>query len=154
MTTHPIMIFEPLGARELLTPVRLGADETLDVRVPDNDPTRFLTFDQLAGRWVCRATGSGITLNALALESEETHSLQDGDVLRLGDSVIRVALSGKELALQVEHLEGNLTLAPVITATGLQFDEQAEEIITASVRAKADSAQDVENTTRINQRFI
>jgi formylglycine-generating enzyme required for sulfatase activity len=154
VTTHPIMIFEPLGARELLTPVRLGADETLDVRVPDNDPTRFLTFDQLAGRWVCRATGSGITLNALALESEETHSLQDGDVLRLGDSVIRVALSGKELALQVEHLEGNLTLAPVITATGLQFDEQAEEIITASVRAKADSAQDIENTTRINQRFI
>lgn len=154
MTAHRIVIFEPLGARELLAPVRLGADETLDVRIPDNDPSRFLTFDQSAGRWVCRATGSGITLNGLLLESDESHSLQDGDVLRLGDSVIRVAMPGDELSLQVEHLEGNLTLAPVVTGTSLQFDEQAEEIITASPRRRATPAETAENVSRINQRFL
>lgn len=154
MTAARILIFEPLGARELLAPVRLGADETLELRIPDSDPTRWLTIDQVDGRWICRVTGTGMTLNGLLLESDDTCSLQDGDVLRLGEGVVRVTIAAGELTLQVQHLEGNQTVAPVLVGPSLQFDEQAEEIIRASSRAKAGAAESATTSSRINQRFI
>lgn len=154
MTASRVLIFEPLGARELSAPVCIGGSETADIRVPDPELDRSLTIDRAAEGWVCRAAAIGVALNGVLLEPNWSYSLQVDDVLRFGEAVIRVGLQQDDLVLHIEHLEGNQTLPPSNKVTSLQFEEQAEELITAVSRSAESSAEISGSGSLIHRKFI
>lgn len=154
MTASRVLIFEPLGARELLAPIRLGAAEAADVRLPDSEPDRLLTIEYASEGWLCHAAGQGITLNGIVLEPNWAHQVQRGDVLRIGEAVVRVTQQDADLVLRIEHLEGNETIPPSTKTATVQFDEQAEELITATRKGSVTVDETSDDHSRINQKWI
>lgn len=115
--TQQVRIIEPLGSRAATLPLDLGG-EGAALSVPGVEGTA-LTIDGTAGQWVARPAASArITLNGIALGTAQP--LADGDVITLGDA--QVTMHPHRGELQVAHLAGNATVAP-LRETVLPGDE-------------------------------
>jgi len=115
-----LLIREPLGERRAATPVRFGGAGA-DVVIPgENDIS--LRLDQAGGQfWIRPADGGRVVVNGVA--HTEPLVLVDGDVLQLGET--QVVYSAATPALDVRHLAGNATVAP------LQQEVLPGELVTA-----------------------
>lgn len=123
-----VALREPLGERTLAAPLRIGAAGSAVV-VPAASPDEAIeiTFD--GDHWVAR-------------QDRTRRELRAGDVLALGAARIVVtavpaAGSGAPLALEVRHLAGNDTIAPLAVARDVEGGEAAadEDIIAAALEA-------------------
>lgn len=102
-----VLLREPLGTRRAATPLRLGGVGA-DIAVPDAGE-ESLWLDWVDGQWWLRLPpGATAMLNGGV--QRESLALADGDVLQLGTA--QVVLSA-EPALDVVHLQGNATVAPL-----------------------------------------
>lgn len=128
-----LLIREPLGERHAPLPLRLGGAGA-DVVIP-GAPGSPLRINHAGGQfWVRPADGERMTINGVP--HVQPLALVDGDVLQIGEAhvVFRAAVP----ALQVLHLAGNATVAP------LQQDVLPGELVTAGaaeIRAPENVAQ-------------
>src|SRR6478609_33628 len=102
-----LQIREPLGARQVATPLRLGGADA-DVIVPgEAAPVRI---DHSGGQYWARPAGDAPVVVNGAVHAEPL-ALVDGDVLQLGDA--QVLFTAAPPTLDVLHLAGNATVAPL-----------------------------------------
>lgn len=97
-----IVLREPLGARTLPAPAVVGA-ATADIVVPGSRPDEQLQFEFDGDHWVVIQAGT-------------RRELQPGDQLAVGDARLRIEAATRtpaELQLDVRHLLGNATVAPL-----------------------------------------
>src|SRR5689334_1140532 len=102
-----LRVREPLGTRDIATPLRIGG-AIADVQLPGAGDAVWI--DQDAGQWWLRpAAGASVVVNGVV--HREPAMLHDGDVLQLGAA--HIVFSGDGPALHVLHLAGNATVAPL-----------------------------------------
>jgi len=139
-----LLIREPLGARPVVTPLRLGGADA-DVIVP-GAPAGGLRIDKSGGKfWIRPAEGARATVNGVA--HAEPLVLVDGDVLQLGDA--QLVFSAAPPALDVLHLAGNATVAP------LQQQALPGEAVTAGaaeIRVASSTSDALEEAARTDGR--
>ena len=103
-----LQIREPLGERRVVTPLRLGGADA-DVIVPGASAAE-VRIDHSGGQyWIRPIDGARVVVNGV--KHAEPLALVDGDVLQLGDA--QVLFSAAPPALDVLHLAGNATVAPL-----------------------------------------
>jgi len=126
METERISVTEPLGQRELAAPLSIGAAGS-DIVVPGTDATPALVLDVDEGLWrVTPAQDAGARLNGERLR--EARDLRAGDVITLADAQVIVRATAP-CAIEVLHLAGNDTVAPLVVAEerdGALDDEDIE----------------------------
>ena len=154
VTRDQIFIFEPMGDRALSAPIRVGSATDCDVRIPDDETDRELIIDRDSEGWFILITADGANLNGVPLQRDWRYQLQTEDVLRIGDAVLRVRLLETDLELLIDHPEGNATLAPSAPVSLLQYDEQAEERISAAPREFSKSIPSDDTGYRVNRKFV
>jgi formylglycine-generating enzyme required for sulfatase activity len=129
---------EPFGERTVPAPASIGAAAPASIRVPglQDGETAVLRIDRRGTAWLAapeRAAGSA-QLNGERLAGER--ELRAGDVLAVGDARVFVAIDADgTLRLDVRHLTGNATLAPLRRADS-HFESQDSadaEIVAALV---------------------
>lgn len=107
-----LLIREPLGERRAATPLSIGSADA-DIVVPGAAGT--LRIDHTGGQFWVRPADDSPTRNAAmvingAMQAGAT-VLTDGDVLQFADA--QIAFSAAAPSLQVLHLAGNATVAPL-----------------------------------------
>lgn len=125
---------EPAGERQIFLPCRIGSTPGDDVLVPglaaaaEGMTAGGVLLHQHDGEFgVTPAAGTVAMLNGAALATGVFAPLQDGDVVALGTA--RLRLQGSTL-LEIRHLIGNDTLAPINVDTAREFTEsEADERI-------------------------
>lgn len=136
---------EPAGERELRLPARVGSDPADDVRVPGAAPDEALQLEWRDGAvWASAARGQSLRLNGEPLGAVP-RELRRGDVVAIGTARLRLgsgagaADGGGPLALDLRHLVGNDTLAPLGAARVRAADDDADDadIVAASIESPA-----------------
>lgn len=116
-----IRIQEPAGERTMDPPLTVGGLGA-DVVVPGIDDGAALRVDRREGVWIAQSEGSAsIRFDGRPLR--ESRDLRRGDVVAVGDAqVIVLDASRTLLRLDVCHLVGNDTIAPVAVVSSLAND--------------------------------
>ncbi|MBM4237941.1 MAG: hypothetical protein FJ154_00245, partial [Gammaproteobacteria bacterium] len=121
--TPMLTLREPAGTRELSLPCRIGGAAGDDIIVPGTTGSESLLLHWLDSELgVTAAPGTTALANGMPLVVSVFTPLQDGDVIAFGSA--RLLLQGKT-ALELRHLVGNDTLAPVTVDTAREFTESA-----------------------------
>jgi len=144
VATPRLTLREPAGSRELSLPCRIGGVAGDEIIVPGTTGRESLLLHVLDGELgVTVAPDTTVLLNGVPLVSSVFAPLQNGDVVALGSA--RLLLHDQAL-LEVRHLVGNDTLAPITVDTAREFTESVgdERIFLADLAADtaAETAQD------------
>jgi len=122
-----VLLHEPAGARTLESRVTVGGPGA-QVIVPGAQPGAALSIERHEGAWSVAVSGaSPVRLDGRVLTG--TRDLRRGDVLGLGEAQLTVSLlSRTALQLDVHHLAGNATVAPVgpVLTPAIESDEELE----------------------------
>jgi formylglycine-generating enzyme required for sulfatase activity len=124
-----IRIQEPAGERTLDPPMSIGGVGA-DVVVPGIEDGPALRIDRREGVWVAQ-TESAQAVRFDGRPMRESRDLRRGDVMAVGDAqVIVLDASRTLLRLDVIHLVGNDTIAPVgiVSALAADGDETGDDI--------------------------
>ena len=135
-----VRIREPAGERTLGPELSIGG-EGADVVVPGTKGGAALYIRRRQAVWIAEAAaGAPVRFDGRPLAG--ARDLRRGDVLAVGDAHVVVAdLTRTLLRLEVCHLVGNATIAPMgaLTAPALEREDEDVEITAARVSA-ADAA--------------
>src|SRR5438105_285682 len=106
-----VRVREPAGERVLGETLSIGGTGS-DVVVPGVEAGAALSVRRLKGLWLVQpAPGAVVRFNGRPLPGER--DLRRDDVLSIGDAQVRVGDASRTLLrLVVEHLAGNVTIAP------------------------------------------
>lgn len=136
-----IAISEPLGARRAQAPLSIGG-EGADLVLPGVEAGAQWQIASEEGLWrVVPLTDAGSArVNGQRLR--EAHDLRPGDVISAGAAQLVVRAlpeDGAPLALEVAHLAGNDTIAPIAqeVATDHAYEDEDVEIVPGVVRGDA-----------------
>ena len=121
-----IEVREPAGLRQLTLPLRVGGIGA-QIVVPGADGTALQIDRQSFGFVATRGDGEAIYLNGERLVAPR--ELRDGDALRVGAAHLNVGLQGSQLRLDVLHLEGNDTVAPINASLGRDTESESEDAV-------------------------
>jgi formylglycine-generating enzyme required for sulfatase activity len=127
-----IALREPLGSRALPAPAAVGGADA-DIVVPGTGAEERLTLQFDGDHWIATQAGT-------------KRELQQGDQLAVGDARLRIDAATRtpaELQLDVRHLLGNATVAPLAAAREADTTEAGEDldIVAAALEAgERDSA--------------
>lgn len=118
---------EPAGSRQLPLPVSFGAEGSRVV-VPGDIATDALLLDLEGGAWRVRvAEGTACRLNGRRIQG--SRELRPYDVLTLGDAQIVVRDDAQDaLGVDVLHLVGNATIAPLAADEHALQDDEDEDV--------------------------
>jgi formylglycine-generating enzyme required for sulfatase activity len=121
-----IVLREPLGARTLPAPAVVG-DAVADIVVPGAEPAERLTLEFDGDHWIAAQAGT-------------RRELRTGDQLAVGAARLRIdaaTRSPPELQLDVRHLLGNATVAPLSTQREAEATEAGGDldIVAAALEA-------------------
>src|SRR5438552_1795592 len=124
-----VRVREPAGERVLGETLSIGGTGS-DVVVPGVEAGATLSVRRLRGVWLVQAApGAAVRFNGRLLSTER--DLRRDDVLSVGDAQVRVSDASRTLVrLSVEHLAGNVTIAPAgalaAVSPGAGGDEELE----------------------------
>src|SRR5436305_901454 len=106
-----VRVREPAGERVLGETLTIGGAGS-DVVVPGVPAGAALSIRRNSGVWLVEpASGASVRFNGRPLDAER--DLRREDVLSVGDAQVRVSDASRTLLkLSVEHLAGNVTIAP------------------------------------------
>ncbi|MEO6186111.1 MAG: SUMF1/EgtB/PvdO family nonheme iron enzyme [Steroidobacteraceae bacterium] len=131
------VIREPLGQREVQLPVTVGGAGA-DLQLPGDIalPVRIVAVGQ---QWMLHIAGDAM----LQVNGTLQHAplpVADGDVIRLGDALL--TLHPANARIDVDHLAGNATVAPVHSHVlpGEEVVAGVREIVAAGMAAGANAA--------------
>jgi len=107
LSPNDLLIREPLGTRHVTAPLRMGGAGA-DIVLPAAGD--LVWIDHEAGQWWLRpAPGGAVLVNGVT--HREPLVLHDADVMQVGAAQIVFSAAGP--ALDVLHLSGNATVAPL-----------------------------------------
>ncbi len=134
-----IRLREPAGERRLDSPLLVGGADGDLVRVPGAGDHEALRFEWRGDGWVvmpARGDAASLAVNGEALAAGAPHELRVGDVFAVGEArVVATRLEPAALELDVRHLVGNDTMAP-IGAARLRADAEKDadaEVVAATL---------------------
>src|ERR1700720_903751 len=121
-----VRVREPAGERVLGETLSIGGTGS-DVVVPGVDPGAALSIRRQSGLWLVQPTpGAVVRFNGRPLSGER--DLRRDDVLSVGDAQVRVSDASRTLLrLSVEHLAGNVTIAPAAALAALSPEEGGDQ---------------------------
>jgi formylglycine-generating enzyme required for sulfatase activity len=121
-----VRVREPAGERVLGETLSIGGAGS-DVVVPGVDPGAALSVRRRPGLWLVRpAPGAVVRFNGRPLSAER--DLRRDDVLSVGDAQVRVTDASRTLLrLSVEHLAGNVTIAPAAALAAVSPEEGGDQ---------------------------
>jgi formylglycine-generating enzyme required for sulfatase activity len=122
-----IRVKEPAGERSLGVRLTIGG-EGADIVVPGTAPGPALTIERREADWWAEPeAGAGVLFDGRPLA--HTRELHKEDVLSVGDAQIIVLDDSRtRLRLDVQHLVGNATIAPVVVVAAVDFDASDEDV--------------------------
>ncbi|HEY8508432.1 MAG TPA: PEGA domain-containing protein, partial [Steroidobacteraceae bacterium] len=122
-----IRVREPAGERTFGSAITIGG-EGADIVVPGPPAGPALRLEWRDRQWFAQPEqGSMIRLNGRVLGA--ARDLQRGDVLTVGEAqIVTTDLTRTLLKVEVKHLVGNATIAPVGLVTSIGADAGDEEI--------------------------
>jgi formylglycine-generating enzyme required for sulfatase activity len=133
-----IRLREPAGERRLDAPLSIGGAEGDLVRVPGAGDAEALRLEWRGDGWLAlpaRGAAAGLLVNGERL-AERGHEVRAGDVFAVGAArVVALRLEPATLELDVRHLVGNDTIAPIGAARARADAEDAAdaEIVAAAL---------------------
>src|ERR1700681_2872240 len=121
-----VRVREPAGERVLGETLSIGGTGS-DVVVPGVDPGAALSIRRRSGLWLVQTTpGAVVRFNGRPLSGER--DLRRDDVLSVGDAQVRVSDASRTLLrLSVEHLAGNVTIAPAAALAAVSPEEGGDQ---------------------------
>src|SRR6185295_5417230 len=123
-----IRVTEPAGERTLGASLSLGGEGS-DVVVPGVPTGTALTIERREGEWVAVPTEGGSHLRFDGRPLTIARELHKDDVLSVGDAQVVIADDSRtRLRIDVQHLVGNATIAPVVTVVAVDFEAGDEDI--------------------------
>src|SRR5256885_14150608 len=124
----------PAGERVLGETLSIGGTGS-EVVVPGVDPGAALSVRRLKGLWLVQpAPGAVVRFNGRPLSGER--DLRRDDVLSVGDAQVRVGDASRTLLrLSVEHLAGNVTIAPAAALAAVAPEDGGDEDLEIQVPA-------------------
>jgi formylglycine-generating enzyme required for sulfatase activity len=122
-----IRVREPAGERTLGAQLTVGG-EGAEIVVPGVPPGGALTIERRDADWFAvPAPGASVRYDGRPLTSPR--ELHRDDVLSVGDAQIVVTDDSRtRLRLDVQHLVGNATIAPVVTVAAVAFEAGDEDV--------------------------
>ena len=138
-TAAHILVREPAGDRSLELPLTIGGAGTRVV-IPDVAEREFLRIELRAGQFfLVAAATSGATVNAEVVAHGGERALRSGDVLGLATTrmLLRQA-AGEAAELELRHLVGNQTAAPLAAADAEPDGADSDDAIVVAQRFHAD----------------
>src|SRR2546421_1152207 len=129
-----VRVREPAGERVLGETLSIGGTGS-DVVVPGVEAGAALSVRRLKGLWLVQpAPGAVVRFNGRPLPGER--DLRRDDVLSIGDAQVRVGDASRTLLrLSVEHLAGNVTIAPVAALAAVAPEDGGDEDLEIQVPA-------------------
>jgi formylglycine-generating enzyme required for sulfatase activity len=129
-----IRVKEPAGERSLGVRLTIGG-EGADVVVPGTAPGPALTIERREAEWwASPEPGAGVRFDGRPLS--HTRELHKDDVLSVGDAqVIVLDDSRTRLRLDVQHLVGNATIAPVVVVATVDAEASDDDVEIRSTAA-------------------
>jgi len=120
-----IFVREPIGDRELNLPLSIGSDDTATLRVPDLESgNRLELFVENEKLCVRRYGEQMILLDGVELVAGSAFVIHEGGTIVMGATILRLEQeSSVARVLSVRHLEGNLTIAPLRSDSGVAITE-------------------------------
>jgi formylglycine-generating enzyme required for sulfatase activity len=123
-----IRVREPAGERTLGASLSLGGEGS-DVVVPGVPPGTALTIERREGEWVAVPTEGGSPSRFDGRPFTSARELHRDDVLSVGDAQVVIADDSRtRLRIDVQHLVGNATIAPVVTVVAVDFEAGDEDV--------------------------
>src|SRR3984893_3265896 len=121
-----VRVREPAGERVLGETLSVGGTGS-DVVVPGVDPGAALSVRRRLGLWLVQpAPGAVVRFNGRPLSGER--DLRRDDVLSVGDAQVRVSDASRTLLrLSVEHLAGNVTIAPAAALAAVSPEDGGDQ---------------------------
>lgn len=122
-----IRVREPAGERTLGVALSVGG-EGADVVVPGVPPGAACRVEWRSAEWFALAAGSTpVRLNGRPLTG--ARELHRDDVLGIGDAQVVVTDDSRtRLRLDVQHLVGNTTIAPVVTLAAVDLEPADDDV--------------------------
>jgi formylglycine-generating enzyme required for sulfatase activity len=122
-----IRVREPAGERSFGSHVSVGGDGA-EIVVPGAPAGLVLVIERREGDWwATPEPGGSVRFDGHPLTS--SRELHRDDVLSVGDAQLVVTEDARtRLRLDVLHLVGNATIAPVITIAAVDFDASDEDV--------------------------
>ncbi len=122
-----IRVKEPAGERMFGVRLSVGG-EGADIVVPGTAPGPALVIERREADWWAQAAeGAAVRFDGRPLS--RTRELHRHDVLSVGEAQIVVADDSRtRLRLEVQHLAGNATIAPVVTVAAVDLDASDEDV--------------------------
>src|SRR6184192_3802175 len=129
-----VRVREPAGERVLGETLSIGGTGS-DVVVPGVEAGAALSVRRLKGLWLVQpAPGAVVRFNGRPLAGER--DLRRDDVLSVGDAQVRVGDASRTLLrLSVEHLAGNVTIAPAAALAAVAPEDGGDEDLVIQVPA-------------------
>src|SRR5213082_289782 len=129
-----VRVREPAGERVLGETLTIGGAGS-DVVVPGVPAGAALSIRRSSGVWLVEpAAGASVRFNGRALDAER--DLRREDVLSVGDAQVRVSDASRTLLrLSVEHLAGNVTIAPAGALAAVAPEDGGDEDLVIQVPA-------------------
>jgi formylglycine-generating enzyme required for sulfatase activity len=121
-----VRVREPAGERVLGETLSIGGTGS-DVVVPGVEPGAALSVRRRPGLWLVQpAPGAVVRFNGRLLSAER--DLRRDDVLSVGDAQVWVTDASRTLLrLSVEHLAGNVTIAPAAALAAVSPEEGGDQ---------------------------
>src|SRR5437762_838511 len=129
-----VRVREPAGERVLGETLSIGGTGS-DVVVPGVEAGAALCVRRVRGLWLVQpAPGAVVRFNGRPLAGER--DLRRDDVLTVGDAQVRVGDASRTLLrLSVEHLAGNVTIAPAAALAAVAPEDGGDEDLVIQVPA-------------------
>src|SRR6266513_3081317 len=129
-----VRVREPAGERVLGETLSIGGTGS-DVVVPGVEAGAALSVRRLKGLWLVQpAPGAVVRFNGRPLPGER--DLRRDDVISVGDAQVRVGDASRTLLrLAVEHLAGNVTIAPAAALAAVAPEDGGDEDLEIQVPA-------------------
>ncbi len=123
-----IRVQEPAGERTLGASIAVGG-EGADIVVPGVPPGTAVTIERREDDWFAAPTAGGTALRLDGRPLSGPRELHKDDVLSVGDAQIVIADDSRtRLRIDVHHLVGNATIAPIVTVVAVDFDAGDEDV--------------------------
>src|ERR1700722_15099864 len=121
-----VRIREPLGERVLGERTTIGGIGS-DIVVPGVEAEVALTIERRKGIWVAEPAGNAVRFNGRPLTAPR--DLRRADTLTVGAAqVVATDVSRTLLRVDVHHLAGNATIAPVSTLALISGDSGDDDV--------------------------
>jgi formylglycine-generating enzyme required for sulfatase activity len=122
-----IRVNEPAGERSFGERLSIGGDGA-DIVVPGTAPGLALIIERReADWWATPEAGAGVRFDGRPLT--RTRELHRDDVLSVGDAQLVIGEDARtRLRLDVVHLVGNATIAPIVVVAAVDFDAGDEDL--------------------------